>query len=130
MLDSEQVGTSCTMATDQSTLSRPPLARTLGLSPVSFSSPSPSLRSKATTSKSSLVGLSTPYRVAGYIPTRTFPVGFRISMRLPPLASSFLKHTVSRSDREDPGNLYVVTPIFLLNSIEICIRLRQLYDKL
>lgn len=32
MLDSEQVGVFCTIATDQSTLSRPPLAWTLGLS--------------------------------------------------------------------------------------------------
>lgn len=105
-----------TMATDQSTLSRPLLARTLGLSsPASFSPPSLSLRSKATIPKSSLAGLSTPYRIAEYIPTRTFPVGFRIAMRLLPLASSFLKHTVSRSDRENAEHFYVATPIFLLN---------------
>lgn len=37
MLDSEEVGVFCTIATDQSTLSRSPLARTLGL----FSPPPP-----------------------------------------------------------------------------------------
>lgn len=58
---------------------------------------------------------------AGYIPTRTFPVGFRISMHLPFLTFSFLKRVVSRSDRKDPGNIYNATPTFLLNNVEISV---------
>lgn len=59
-----------------------PLVRALSLSsPSLLSSPIPRPWSTAATPKSGPAGLSTPRRVAGYIPTRTFPVELRISIR-------------------------------------------------
>lgn len=100
-------------AADQSTLGRPPLVRGLAslfsLHPPLPVSPCPRLQPRSPASPDYRLRAR---RVAGYIPTMTFPVGLRISMRSAPALAGLVRSRSRRFSRRVSG-------IFLLRAWRI-----------